>query len=87
MAQTAFLSFRTAAGRLSVSESTVRNWFDRNVISGVRLPTGVRRIPVSEVERLERQMFAPPTSFASNEVNASPSVSRVELPREVYPNI
>jgi hypothetical protein len=86
MAMTTFVSLRNTAGRLQVSESTVRNWFDRKLILGTRLPSGVRRISASDVERLEREMFGPPTSFAPNEVNASPKTSRHEVPREAYPD-
>lgn len=54
----AMIPLREAAERLGVHEDTGRNWIDRGVIVGVRLPTGTRRLPVAEVERLERKMFA-----------------------------
>jgi hypothetical protein len=86
MAGMALVSLRTASRRLGVCDSTVRNWFDKGVVRGYRLPTGIRRIFASEVDRLEREMFPAPTSFASNEVNASPKVSRHEVPRWNYPD-
>lgn len=86
MATSGLLPLNVAARRLRVSDSTLRNWFDRKLINGFRLPTGARRIPESEVERLEREMFAMPTSFAPTKVNASPKVSRREVPQGDYPD-
>ncbi len=82
----ALITVRATAERLHVSESTVRSWVDRHVLGGWRLPTGARRIPLSEVERIEREMFASPTSFAPSNVNASPKVAHSESPRTVYPD-
>ena len=81
MSASGYLPMNVAAQRLHVWESTLRNWFDRKIIRGFRLPTGARRIPESEVERLERERFGPPSSFAPSEVNASPKVSRHEVPQ------
>jgi excisionase family DNA binding protein len=86
MAEMALLSLRTTARRLHVSESTVRNWFDNHVLRGYRLPTGARRIPASEVERLEREMFGAPTSFVPNDVNAWPKSAHSEVPQSSYPD-
>lgn len=80
MGSPGLLPLNVAAARLRVSESTVRNWFDKKVIRGFRLPTGARRIPLSEVERLEREMFSSPTSFAPVEVSSSVKVSGHEIP-------
>lgn len=52
------LPVSAAASRLGVSPSTIRNWVAREIIRGYRLPTGARRIPVGEIQRLEREMFA-----------------------------
>jgi excisionase family DNA binding protein len=88
MANVAMISLREAAERLGVHENTVRNWIDRGVIVGLRLPTGTRRLPVAEVERLEREMFAMPTSVAPEVVVAAPKpVTEEELPPGRYPDL
>ncbi len=46
-----------AAKALQVSENTIRRWADNGLIQVVRLPSGVRRVPAEEVERLQSQMF------------------------------
>lgn len=66
------IPIREAAERLGVHENTIRNWADRLVIRSHRLPSGVRRVPRSEVERLEREVFAVPTSFADEHVVPAP---------------
>ncbi len=87
MANVAMISLREAAERLGVHENTVRNWIDRGVIIGMRLPTGTRRLPVAEVERLEREMFAMPTSFAAEVVVPAPKPLAGEVPPGVYPDL
>lgn len=59
----AAMPIRTAARELGVHENTIRNWIDRRIIGFFRLPSGVRRIPVTEVERLQREMFVVRASF------------------------
>lgn len=82
------IPLREAAQRLGVHENTVRNWIDRGVIVGLRLPTGTRRLPVAEVERLEREMFAMPTSFAPEVVVTAPKpVTEEEVPPRRYPDL
>lgn len=66
---------REAAKRLGVHENTVRNWADRRVIRSHRLPSGVRRIPRSEIERLEHEIFAVPISFPDERIVAAPQVT------------
>jgi excisionase family DNA binding protein len=68
-----------AARRLNVHPNTIRNWFDRQILRGYRLPTGARRIPVEEIERLRAEMFA---RFASTpvEVTGSAKPLDAELP-------
>ena len=87
MVNVAMIPLREAAERLGVHENTVRNWIDRGVIVGVRLPTGTRRLPVAEVERLEREMFAMPTSFASEVVVPAPKPVPGEVPPGAYPDL
>ncbi len=49
------------AGELGISPGTVRNWIQKGYIHAIRLPSGVRRIPTSEVERLLNEFFAFPS--------------------------
>ncbi len=72
MAAPMTVPIRQAALRLGVHENTVRNWVDRDIIASHRLPSGVRRIPASEIERLEHEMFAVPTSLAPEVVRRAP---------------
>ncbi len=51
-----------AADRLGVHENTVRNWIDQGLLDGYRTPTGRRKLRLTSVERLEREMFGVPTS-------------------------
>ena len=50
------LTVGEAAERLGVHPNTLRAWADRGLIKHVRLPSGYRRFPVSEVERLRQEM-------------------------------
>lgn len=52
-----------AAERLGVHENTVRNWIDHGLLDGYLTPTGRRKLRLSSVERLQREMFGVPTSF------------------------
>lgn len=67
------VTLRAAASRLGVHENTIRNWIDKGLLLARRLPTGTRRLPLSEVERLEREMFAAPTSF--------PEYTQADMPK------
>lgn len=87
MVGVAMIPLREAAQRLGVHENTIRNWIDRGVIIGVRLPTGTRRLPVAEVERLEAEMFAMPTSFAPDVVVPAPKPVTGEVPPGAYPDL
>jgi excisionase family DNA binding protein len=51
------LSTGEAAQRFHVSSGTVRNWIEKGYIEAVHFPSGQRRVPRSEVERLCRAMF------------------------------
>ena len=61
------VTIRAAAMRLGVHENTIRNWVAKRLVAAYRLPSGIRRIPEAEVERLEREIFAVPKSFAPDE--------------------
>lgn len=63
---------RAAARRLGVHENTVRNWIDRGVIQAARLPSGIRRIALKDVERLEAEIFGAPASFREQTVKRAP---------------
>lgn len=51
------LSVGQAAEQLEVSPSTVRNWVEKGYIRAFRLPSGVRRIPRTEITRLANEYF------------------------------
>lgn len=63
---------RSAAKRLGVHENTIRNWIDRGVLKAARLPSGVRRIALSDVEKLEAEIFGAPTSFVEMPMKRAP---------------
>jgi len=75
MPTTDFLNVRQAAKELGVHENTIRNWEDKRVLHGIRLPgSGFRRFPREEIERMQREMlsqYAPAT----------------ELPDEAHTNV
>ena len=47
------VTIRGAARRFGVHENTVRNWITKGLVIAQLLPSGVRRIPESEVVRIE----------------------------------
>lgn len=58
MSTTEFLNVRQTAHELGVHENTVRNWEERGLLHGIRLPgSGYRRFPREEVDRMRREMF------------------------------
>lgn len=52
-----------AAEQFQVSTGTVRNWIAKGYVKAVSLPSGVRRIPESEINRLLTEMFSLPKPF------------------------
>lgn len=62
-----FMNVRETAQELGVHENTVRNWEERGVLRGFKLPgSGFRRFPREEVERMRREMlsaYAPATEL------------------------
>lgn len=53
-----FMNVRQAATTLGVHENTIRNWEERGLLHGIRLPgSGFRRFPKEEIERMRREMF------------------------------
>jgi excisionase family DNA binding protein len=51
------VSVGKAASQLGVSPATVRNWVEKGYLHAFRLPSGVRRIPRSELDRLIQDYF------------------------------
>ncbi len=54
------ISIKETAERLNMHENTVRNWVDRQLLAAYRTPTGRRKVLLSEVERLQREMYGAP---------------------------
>lgn len=54
------IAIKDVAERLGVHENTVRNWVDRGVLEAYKTPTGRRKVVLSGVERLEREMYGAP---------------------------
>jgi excisionase family DNA binding protein len=83
-----FVPINKVAKRFQVSESTVRTWVDRNILRGIRLPSGHRRIPLSEVQRMERELWGDPTLFAAAAgPDTWPKAVRHEVPSGIYPEV
>ena len=62
-----YVTLKRAAQALGVHEQTLRSWEKRGLISMVRLPgSGYRRVPVKEIERLERDGSAGTQSGCPN---------------------
>ena len=57
MATTEFLQVRAAARQLGVHENTLRRWEEAGLVHAVRLPSGVRRFPVTEISRLRHEIY------------------------------
>lgn len=55
------IPIKVAAALLDVHENTVRNWVDREVLAGYKTPTGRRKVLLSDVERLQREMYGAPS--------------------------
>jgi excisionase family DNA binding protein len=69
------------AERLEVSPGTIRNWIEKGYISAARLPSGHRRVPDSELQRLIAQLFeigAPVEEAAAGMVHVRPLPSDEE---------
>lgn len=59
MSTTEFLNVRQAADELGVHENTIRNWEERGILHGIRLPgSNFRRFPREEIARMRDEMFA-----------------------------
>jgi excisionase family DNA binding protein len=66
------MTIRGAAAEFGVHENTVRNWIDRGYLRAYRLPSGHRRLPATEVNRLLGELFAVPTSVQEDQPTRAP---------------
>lgn len=76
--RSATITIKDAAARLDVHENTIRNWIDRQILSAYRLPSGQRRLPLAEVERIEEEIFGVPSSLAEVETTKAPQAAAAE---------
>jgi excisionase family DNA binding protein len=68
-----FMNVRQAADALGVHENTIRNWEEKGLLHGIRLPgSGFRRFPKTEIDRMRAEMFG---SYA-------PTTEITETPRK-----
>lgn len=72
------ITIKDAAKRLGVHENTIRNWIDRQILGSYRLPSGQRRLPLSEVNRVEEEIFGVPTSLPEVETTKAPQAKAAE---------
>lgn len=67
MATKEFLNVRETARQLGVHENTVRNWDNRGILHGIKLPgSGFRRFSREDIERMRGEMlgsYAPATEL------------------------
>jgi excisionase family DNA binding protein len=74
------MTIRGTAEEFGVHENTIRNWIKRGIITAIKLPSGVRRIPTSEVTRLKMVSSLPvPTSIVER---GEPAKLKFAEPRE-----
>ncbi len=78
MATKELLNVRDTARALGVHENTIRNWIDRQILDSFRLPSGHRRLPLAEVERVEEEVFGVPTSLPEVETTKAPRAQAAE---------
>ena len=50
------LTISEAARRIGVHPNTLRMWADKGIVGHVKLPSGYRRFPAAEVERVRQEM-------------------------------
>lgn len=73
-----------AAEQLQVSTGTVRNWIDKGYLRAVRLPSGHRKLPESEISRLLSKMFELPTQLEEESLEPAPRRRRQEVPPDEW---
>lgn len=70
-----------AAERLGTHQNTIRNWADRELLAAYKTPTGRRKILLSDVERLEREMYGAPDAVELAHTTEVPA--QVESPERI----
>ena len=73
-----------AAEQLRVSTGTVRNWIDKGYLRAVRLPSGHRKLPESEISKLLSKMFELPTQLEEESLEPAPRRRRQEVPPDEW---
>jgi excisionase family DNA binding protein len=71
MAVDTLMQVRQAARYLGVHENTLRRWEKNGLVRAVRLPSGVRRFRVDEVERLRAEIYGGAGSESSRSYHDS----------------
>jgi excisionase family DNA binding protein len=80
VAATTFLSVREVAVRLGVHENTVRNWIEKGILRAARLPTsGYRRIPATEVNRVQRDIYGNLAAMTTGPVVELPDGMNIDI--------
>jgi excisionase family DNA binding protein len=80
-------SLRDSAEKLGISYGTVRNWIDKGYIRAVHYPSGVRKIPETEINRLLERMFEMGPAVEETEEPAPRRRSRPVRPDEWGPAV
>ena len=83
------LTLKRAAERSGVHEQTLRSWEKRGLIRMIKLPgSGYRRVPVTEIERLETTMNSSQSiadvRFVSPRRDQAALIQAQELAETVY---
>jgi hypothetical protein len=68
-----------AAEQLHVSPGTVRNWIAKGYLRAVVLPSGHKRLPDSEINRMVARMFELPSQLDEESVEPAPRRQRGEM--------
>lgn len=68
-----------AAEQFQVSPGTVRNWIDKGYLRAVRLPSGHRKLPESEISKMLSKMFELPSQLEEESLEPAPRRRRQEM--------
>lgn len=76
MSKTDLMNVRQTAAELGVHENTVRNWEEKGLLRGIRLPgSNFRRFPREEIARMRKEMFE---QYAPAEVDSGDALTGVK---------